>query len=120
LKSFRGKMWLAHRVAWTEANGEIPPGIQVLHGCDNPPCWNEQHLFLGTNLDNMRDKMRKGRHVAGRIFGERNPHASLSGEDVKNIQTLALYVSQKEIAAIVGCNPATISRIVRGERRAQG
>ena len=51
----------AHRVAWRIFNCEIPPGMLVLHKCDNPPCINPWHLFLGTNRDNMLDASRKGR-----------------------------------------------------------
>jgi hypothetical protein len=53
---------LAHRVAWVEAHGPIPPETPcVLHRCDNPPCCNIDHLFLGTQEDNMVDKVTKGR-----------------------------------------------------------
>ena len=54
----------AHRFAWTLFRGPIPEGKQVLHECDNPPCVNPDHLFLGTNTDNIKDMMQKGRHAA--------------------------------------------------------
>ena len=45
----------AHRMAWILANGEIPEGKYVCHHCDNPPCCNPDHLYIGTQVENMRD-----------------------------------------------------------------
>ena len=56
-----GRMRYAHRVAWEVFVGEIPPGMNVLHRCDNPPCCNPDHLFLGTQKDNVHDMMAKDR-----------------------------------------------------------
>lgn len=53
--------WLAHRVAWTVARGEIPEGLCVCHKCDVRACCNPSHLFLGTNTDNVMDRCAKGR-----------------------------------------------------------
>jgi len=63
--NFRGKRWTSSRVSWILHNGEIPPGMCVLHKCDNPACVNPDHLFVGTYLDNVKDMMRKGRHKMG-------------------------------------------------------
>jgi len=56
---------LAHRVAWILVHGPIPDGLFVLHRCDNPPCVNVAHLFLGTATDNIRDATAKGRTRKG-------------------------------------------------------
>lgn len=58
---FRGKTWKAHRVAYTLAVGEIMPGLVVAHRCDNPACVRPDHLWVGTQGDNIRDSVRKGR-----------------------------------------------------------
>lgn len=51
----------AHRYAWILTKGSPGAGLQVLHRCDNPPCCNPAHLFLGTHADNMADRSAKGR-----------------------------------------------------------
>ena len=60
------KTALTHRVAWMVTHGPIPVDLCVLHRCDNPRCVNPDHLFLGTQADNMRDMMLKGRSRKGR------------------------------------------------------
>lgn len=68
---FNGKVryLTAHRYAWMLLKGDVPAGMHVLHKCDNPPCCNPDHLWLGTHQDNMRDKSAKGRF--GTLFPDR-------------------------------------------------
>jgi hypothetical protein len=60
-KGFTFTERLAHRLSWTMANGPIPAGMWVLHHCDNPPCVNPDHLYVGTPSDNAQDRERRGR-----------------------------------------------------------
>lgn len=62
-RSIRRRLFLVHRLAWEEANGPIPDDLCVLHACDNPPCMNPEHLFLGTRADNNADMDAKGRRI---------------------------------------------------------
>jgi hypothetical protein len=66
-----GKRRRAHRVSYEQENGPIPEDVQALHSCDNPPCIRADHLFLGTNEDNHRDKCIKGRARNGQMNGFR-------------------------------------------------
>lgn len=60
-----GRRVRGHRLAWEVAYGPIPPGLGVLHRCDNPKCVNPEHLFLGTQKDNVHDAIAKGRFRYG-------------------------------------------------------
>ena len=79
---YKGAIWGAHRAAWDAQVGPIPDGMIVCHSCDNPACVNVEHLFLGTHLDNARDKGAKGRHfnqrkttcAQGHPFDEENTY----------------------------------------------
>ena len=80
-----GKTELAHRKAWRRKYGQSAGELHVLHKCDNPKCVNPKHLFLGTNQDNVDDKMAKGRHVA--FCGEANGSAKLTESAIRNIRS---------------------------------
>lgn len=77
-----GVRHLAHRYAWERANGPIPEGMCVCHTCDNPPCCRLEHLWLGTNVDNMADKARKKRSN----IGEGNPGHKITEAIVRAIR----------------------------------
>jgi hypothetical protein len=108
-----GKMFLAHRVAWELVNGPIPEGLCVLHHCDNPPCVNVEHLFLGTLADNNADKVAKGRQAKGSAIAR----AKLTESDIPEIRRLlAVGVLQSEIGRRYGVGHRLISKINLGKR----
>lgn len=100
----------AHRVSWQLANGPIPDGLWVLHECDTPLCVRPDHLFLGTQTDNMQDAAAKGR--------VRNQSTKLTAEDVRTIRSRYATggVFQHELAAEFGVGQTQISRIIRLKR----
>jgi hypothetical protein len=107
------RMKLAHRYSWELYNGTIPESLFVLHKCDNPPCVNPEHLFLGTHTDNMRDMIRKGRRaVSPSMRGESNPNSKLSAEDVFQIRhSLMFGVKGTVLSSRYGVSNAHISAI---------
>lgn len=104
---YDGGRMLAHRVAYTLKFGPIPEGMQVLHKCDNPYCVAPDHLFLGTNADNVADKVSKGRQA--RNFGEKHPSAKFTEDVIRVIR--ADNRLHKVIAREYGCCRSTISYI---------
>lgn len=68
----------AHRLAWLLTYGPIPQGLEVCHTCDNPPCCEPTHLFLGTHAQNMQDAARKGRN-SSQVHPERLPRGEKHG-----------------------------------------
>lgn len=59
---FDGRNQVVTRLVWAALNGPIPPGMVICHRCDNPPCINPEHLFLGSSADNIHDMIQKGRN----------------------------------------------------------
>ena len=76
----------AHRFVWEECFGPIPNGKVVCHSCDNRKCINPEHLWIGTQGDNLRDMYQKGRGRGGPPPGERNPSSKLSLKNVQEIR----------------------------------
>lgn len=115
----------AHRISWEIHNGPIPDGLVVCHRCDNPPCVNPLHLFLGTATENMRDMSAKGRA----LFGDKNPTrkhpecvsrgeshrpAKLLSGDVICIRRMSEYgITQNVIAKKFNVTQSNVSAIIR-------
>lgn len=112
--NIRSRVLQAHRTAYRLSKGEIPDGLQVLHKCDNPPCCNPSHLFLGTFKDNMDDKCAKNRQMGPR--GELCALAKLTAADVSQIREVwANGGTIKGIARERKMSPSAIGQIVRRE-----
>lgn len=116
-KAHTGITLAAHRVAWELSFGPIPRGLNVCHRCDNPPCVNPNHLFLGTQCENLRDCAVKGRARAPR--GERNGRAKLMRSEVVEIRS-SCGVTQQALAVRFGVSRTTISYVMSGRRWADG
>jgi hypothetical protein len=101
----------AHRLSYQQFVGPIPDGMHVLHKCDNRKCINPEHLFVGTNAENVADKVAKGRQR--RHHGEKNPHARLTAQDVVAIR--ASGERQKDLAAKYGVTRTCIYDIRVGK-----
>lgn len=107
-----GKGWLAHRLSYTIFVGEIPPNMNVCHTCDNGLCVNPEHLFLGTQRDNVHDMENKKR--SNHPAGENHGRAKLTENDVEHIRANhANGLSQRELATAFGVTKTTIARIVK-------
>lgn len=101
----------AHRVAYELFIGEIPQGLLVCHKCDNRRCCNPDHLFLGTQKENVADMIRKGRKDPR--YGERNTQNKLTEQEV-----LEIYYStevQRIVALKYGIDQSTVSNIKTGK-----
>ncbi|XSS45952.1 HNH endonuclease [Propionibacteriaceae bacterium Y2011] len=111
-----GRTWaIASRVAYEAWVGPIPDGLCVLHRCDNPPCVNPGHLFLGTRTDNSVDKVTKRRAPNG----ERMRH-KLTDVQVAEIRTLhESGSSQATLARRFGVSSGHVSQIVNGKTRVE-
>ena len=110
LGTANNKVSLAHRVSWMIHNGNIPEDQCVLHKCDNTGCVNPDHLFLGTQADNMHDMKAKRRAASG----ENHSHVKLNETQVRVIRAyLGAGITGRKLAEIFGRSDVTISDIKR-------
>mgnify|MGYP001560408325 CR=1 FL=1 len=111
----KGQNISTHRYSWELHFGAIPHGLEVLHKCDNPRCVNPDHLFLGTQKDNIQDAKAKGRLKAP--VGIINGQSKLTEDEVRRIKILrGQRIPLKTIAMRFGVSIALVSMIASGKR----
>jgi hypothetical protein len=112
-----GGLIMAHRLAWILTYGPIPEGLSVCHHCDNPPCCNPSHLFVGTQADNVMDAMKKGRQRMPMLSGADHGQAKLTWPKVQEIRKLYKmhHISQYVIGNLYGVSQGQIWHIITGK-----
>ena len=105
------KVELAHRLSYKIHNGQIPDNMQVLHTCDDRGCVNPEHLYLGTNHDNIMDRVKRNRK--GDVSGEKNGLSKLNKKQILEIrERYKNGENQHSIGKQYGVCKATIYYIV--------
>ncbi|WP_420454398.1 HNH endonuclease signature motif containing protein [Rubrivirga sp.] len=109
-----GKNHLAHRFAFAQVHGPIPPGLVVRHRCDKTLCVNPDHLEVGTHKDNAHDRESRGR--GNHPSGASHYKSSLTASDVSDIRDARGTVAVRTLAATYGVAHNTIVQIQNRER----
>jgi hypothetical protein len=125
---YQGRRWRAHRLMWTLSGLLLADGLVICHRCDNPPCVNLEHLFLGTYADNAHDRDRKGRQRAasglahGRYTkpersarGERNGQSKLTPDAVADIRARYRPGLGAALAREYGVSKTAVQYVLSGE-----
>ena len=109
----------AHVFSWEMVNGKVPEGMFVCHHCDVRNCVRPDHLFAGTQKDNMNDCVIKNRARGGSMPGERHPEAKLTWDAVQEIRRRyndqLIRPRQIDLAKIFGVSRTAIARVVQGK-----
>lgn len=116
-----GRATQAHRVGFMIQSGmEIPPGMDVCHRCDNPPCVRGSHLWLGRRVDNVHDAIMKNRHDFSGLEEER-ARRSLDEAQVRGIEDAlqAELYTQGEVAELFGVSLVVVNKIANGRHPRQ-
>jgi len=114
-----GKLWLTHRFSYLLSHKQdmdyIPEGLLVCHTCDIPSCVTDEHLWLGTNQDNIIDMFNKGRGHIPDFHGVNNNMSKLTNKDILDIRNRYATgeVTQQELADSFGVHQTNIHYIVK-------
>ena len=114
-----GKTLSAHVYAFevVHGHGPLPPGKKVLHRCDNEPCVRDEHLFSGTQHENVLDSVMKGRHKNPVMHGSSNPNAVITEEAVRALRANPPKREEKmKVAASLGISRRSLNRLLQGAR----
>lgn len=116
-----GRAFIASRIAWEMVNGRaLAKGEVVRHSCDRPSCMNPAHLLVGTQADNMRDKIERGRAVVPLLRGEKHPQSTISDADaVEIIKKVLCGGDRRALAKERRISADYISSLVRGRARGE-
>jgi len=106
----KGKDRYAHRQAWIDENGPIPEGSVILHKCDNPSCVNVDHLRIGTQSDNIADRVKKDRSAKGLS----NARTKATPDVINTIMRSRL--SSRKLASLLGISHTTVLDVRRGKQ----
>lgn len=105
------KTAMAHRVSWELANDSIPPNLHVLHRCDNPLCVRPSHLFLGTQKDNVADRVSKNRSSRGSKRHNTRLTERIVKKILKELMTHTGYGSRTKVAEKYGISLSAVSKM---------
>lgn len=108
LFSYANERHYAHRLSWRINRGEIPDGMSVLHHCDVPRCVNPDHLYIGSQRDNVMDRISRGRSAPMPYMGK------LTEEQVREVRSRLGHRNESKIARDMGISRSTVNNIARG------
>jgi HNH endonuclease len=114
---WRGRRENAHRVAYQLVVGQIPEGMHGLHHCDNPPCVNPAHIYVGNQSDNAQDRSKRKRNGSHMGAGELNGSAKFTRSQVEDMRNRAVTGPRGTKAALVreyGVSRTQLGRILSG------
>lgn len=107
-----GRVLYVHRLVYAAIYNVPVDGLVVCHRCDNPPCFRPDHLFIGTQAQNLADMRAKGRQARGERIGT----AKLTEADVREIRSRYPGETQAALGREFGVAPQTIGKVVLGRR----